>query len=59
VGSSAVTRILFTLAAILGLIATTTLPTGSDPRIGMWAASLSVLFLGCAGVVHAIWDHGG
>jgi hypothetical protein len=56
-GASTATKILITLAAILGVIAGVTWPTGVSPDLGAYAGVGAVILTAVSGIVHSVWDH--
>jgi hypothetical protein len=55
--ASTTTKILISIAFVLGIVATATFPTSYSPVIGMWAGVLGGLAAAAAVLVHTVWDH--
>lgn len=51
------TKLLFTIGALLALIAAITWPTGVSTTIGQYATTGAALAFGAGLIVHAYWDH--
>jgi hypothetical protein len=56
-GASTATKILISIAAVLGIIAGITWPTGTSPLLGEYAAVGAAILGPVAMVIHTIWDH--